>query len=156
MENTKFVKDLIKGKIVETIFKHMFTETGYFTAIPFGYENTIPQLAQFHELIKIPKIINNFNRMPDFVLISEDKKSAYIVEVKYRSKIDKTEILKTVLESTRNWDPLFLFVATKDAFYLTACNNIINKDGDMEYLPHSWINETTQKKYLKVLNEFIH
>jgi len=155
MNDAYFAKDLIKGKIVETIFKEMFGETDYFTIIPFGYENTIPQLAQFHNLIKLPKIIKNFNNMPDFVLINKDKTSAYIVEVKYRNKLDTAEILKSAYESSKTWDPVYLFVATKDAFYFTPCNTIINRNGEMDLLDSTWVRSGIQKKYLILLNEFI-
>ena len=133
----------------------MFGETRYFTIIPFGYENTIPQLAQYSDLIKLPKIINNFNKMPDFVLISEDKTSAYIVEVKYRHAVDTDEILKTASVSQETWEPVHLFVATKENFYFTPCNTIINRSGNMDLLDNSWVSNNIQSAYLKVLNEFM-
>ena len=155
MRDENYSRNLIKGRIVETIFSEMFRETKYYTIIPFGYENTIPQLAQYHDLIKLPKIIENFNSMPDFVLINKEKTSAYIVEVKFRSKLDNTEILKAAYESSKSWNPVYLFVATKEKFYFTPCNTIKNRNGEMDILKNSWVSDVVQKRYLNVLNEFI-
>ena len=46
MENIKFTKNLVKGKIAETIFAQMFREVGDYTVIEFGYEKIIPELIQ--------------------------------------------------------------------------------------------------------------
>jgi len=46
-ENIKFAKNLIKGKIAEIIFEQMIRDEERYTVIPFGYEHTVPTLAQY-------------------------------------------------------------------------------------------------------------
>src|SRR3712207_7861809 len=46
-----FVRNLIKGKIAEIVFQHMFAEAEFCTVIPFGYETIVPQLAQYQHLL---------------------------------------------------------------------------------------------------------
>lgn len=40
------IRRFIKGKVAETIFRLMFMEAGEYTILPFGYENTFPELSQ--------------------------------------------------------------------------------------------------------------
>jgi hypothetical protein len=153
-DNIKFVTDLIKGKITEVIFQQMFSEVGNFTVIPFGYENTIPELAQYHNLI-LPKVVGNFNKMPDFVLIKGDKTEAYLVEIKYRSEIDIKEMYNIALETVKSWDPSFLFIATKGEFYYSPCNRIIINKGKLEPLGYGLVKKDLQEKYTQILSNFI-
>ncbi len=51
----EFSKDLIKGKVAEVIFEQMFREEEKFTVIPFGYEHTMPTLAQYRGHVMIKK-----------------------------------------------------------------------------------------------------
>ncbi len=153
-DHTYFVTQLIKGKITEVIFQQMFSEVGNFTVIPFGYENTIPELAQYHNLI-LPKVVSNFNKMPDFVLIKNDKSEAYLVEVKYRNTINYKEINDLALEAVKSWDPSFLFVATKNEFYYSPCNRIIINKGKMELLEDFLVPKEIQEKYIQILNGFM-
>ena len=39
MNNVLFARNLVKGKIAETIFAQMLRETNQFTVLEFGYEN---------------------------------------------------------------------------------------------------------------------
>ena len=154
MPDFKFVTDLIKGKITEVIFQQMFSEIRKFTVIPFGYENTIPELAQYHKLI-LPKVVGNFNKMPDFVLVKDDKSEAYLVEVKFRSILDTNEVINICNDSLKSWDPSHLFIATREAFFYSPCNRILNNHGKIEPLNRSLVSEDLQISYLRILNSCI-
>ncbi len=155
MDNINFSKDLIKGKIVETIFQQMFRENESYTILPFGYEHTTPELAQYQRKIALKKVLQNIRHAPDFILISQDKKEVYLVEVKYRSRLEAHYIKKIVEETLRLWDPSYLFVATPQGFFFGPCNEIFNKDGEIGPLYQKWVNKEVQEKYLNLMNEFI-
>lgn len=40
-----FARNLVKGKIAETVFAQMLRSTGAFTVLEFGYEKIIPELV---------------------------------------------------------------------------------------------------------------
>ena len=93
-----FSKQLIKGKIAETIFEEMFRVSEEFTIIPVGYEHTTPILAQFQHHAQIKEVLENLKSAPDFALISQDKSQVYLVEVKYRSSLNEASILEIAEE----------------------------------------------------------
>ncbi len=154
-ENINYVRGLIKGKITETIFEEMFRTTGEFTILPTGYEHTIPELAQYQRHIQIQQVLENIRNAPDFILLSQDKTKVFLVEVKYRSTLDKTEMLNIANDTLKLWNPSYLFLATNIDFYFSPCNRIVINNGKMELLGESWIKNELQKIYLELLNEFI-
>lgn len=155
MKNTiEFSKNLIKGKIGEIIFERMFTEAGEFTILESGYEYTLPELAQYQQLPEVEKYIENVRKIPDFILISDDRKRAFIVEVKYRTLRDGEKIFKIACDNLKVWNPSWLFVASPDGFFFSPCNAIKKNKGKIGRLPESWINKEIQDKYLKLMNEF--
>lgn len=153
-ENIKYVRGLIKGKITETIFEEMFRTTGKFTIIPFGYEHTVPELAQYQEHVQVKKVLENIKNAPDFIIISQDRTEVYLVEVKYRNVYSKNEVLQISQELLQIWNPSYLFLATSDRFYFSPCNRILINGGEMELLDESWIPNETQEKYNRLFNEF--
>lgn len=154
MENHEFTKNLIKGRIAETIFEQMFRESGKLTILKFGYENTSPELAQFQHHLKNKKILDKIRHAPDFLLITEDKTGAYFVEVKFISTIHQTEIKKIAQQVLDQADPSYLFVATPKGFFFDPCNTIVNHDGAISELKEDWIPLPTQREYLELLNMF--
>ncbi len=155
MSNGSFVTNLIKGRITETIFHQMFQEATTFTIIPLGYENIIPELAQYQHKVKNPTTLNNLRNVPDFLLISKDKDEVHLVEVKYRKSFTGEQITKEADEINQKWDNVYLFVATNDTFYFDKCANIVKKSGRINTLDSLIIQEGIQKKYLSCLNEFL-
>lgn len=153
--NDSFVRNLIKGKITEVIFEEMFRESEEFTVISIGYEHTIPELAQYQHHVQIKKVLENIRSAPDFVLINKDKTEVFLVEVKYRETLLKTELLKIATEISDRWNPCWLFVASHTGFYFTPSNRIINNYGNIDTLEESWIKKMMQDDYLKILKEFI-
>lgn len=72
-----FTKNFVKGKIAEIVFDQMFREEGKFTVIPFGYERTLPELAQHAKEAEYRQVIDNIRSAPDFALVSRDKKQVF-------------------------------------------------------------------------------
>ncbi|MBD3208523.1 MAG: hypothetical protein GF370_03660 [Candidatus Nealsonbacteria bacterium] len=154
MSNIRFSKNLIKGKIAEIIFERMLTESGRFNILRSGYEYTYPELAQYPQLGFVEKYLTKIRQNPDFILISEDRKEAYIVEVKYRAKRDPEQILNIAERTKKLQDPSFLFIASPDGFFFEPCNTIIRNKGKIRPLYTKWVDKKTQDKYLKLMNKF--
>ena len=79
----------------EIIFDQMFREASEFTVIPFGYESTVPEIAQFARLVEHKEVLESIRNTPDFALISHNQKQVFLVEVKFRTRMSSDEILKT-------------------------------------------------------------
>jgi len=151
----KYTENLIKGKITEVIFEEMFRTSEEFTIIPLGYEHTTPILAQYQHHLQIQKVLENIRNAPDFVLLSQDKEKAFLVEVKYRSEFTKEDILEIAKNTLKEWNPSYLFIASKDSFYFSPCNWITNHNGEIENLSENWIPIGVQNMHIKLLTEFI-
>lgn len=153
-DNIEFSRNLIKGRIAEIIFEQMFRESGKFTILRMGYEYTLPELAQYKQLPEVEKYLENIRHTPDFILISDDKKEAYVVEVKYRSHRKAEDTMSIASNNLKVWDPSWLFIASPDGFFFGPCNTIKNKCGEIGQLFEKWVDKETQDKYLKLMNEF--
>ncbi len=155
----KFSKELIKGKIAEVIFEQMIRDEKRYTVIPFGYEYTMPMLAQYqHHFTEIKHIIENISEAPDFVLISEDLKSKnkpelYLVEVKYRQLLDMDDIKAHAQKLLDRWNCPWLFIATPKGFFCGMCKWIINEN-KINLLGENWVIKERQQEYIKLLQEF--
>lgn len=152
--NIDFTRNLIKGRIVETLFEEMIRHENNYMVIPFGYEHTIPTLAQYHDVVDIPKIIDNISEAPDFVLISNDKTKVYLVEVKYQKTLDKISLIKYAEALMKRWEYPWLFVATREIFYCGQCRDII-KNGEINKCSDNWISYEEQKKGINLPNQFL-
>src|SRR3989339_1025555 len=150
--NIKFSENLIKGKVAEVIFEQMFRESGKFTILKSGYEYIFPELAQYKQLPRVELMLQNIKDIPDFILISDDKRKVYLVEVKYRTNLVNKEILKMAEKTLKAWNHSCLFVASPDGFYFGPCNTIVNNGGKIELF--KWINNEIQNEYLKLLKKF--
>jgi hypothetical protein len=158
-QNGNFQHELIKGKIAELIFELMFRETGKFTALRFGYEYTLPELAQYQHLLEVKRVLDNISNSPDFILIKNEKNSegkleVFTVEVKYRREVNLGEMKEIAKDTLKTWDPSWLFIATPDCFYFTACRRILDSNGEMWRLTDNWVSEPLKKKYLELLRDF--
>lgn len=149
----EFSKKLIKGKIAEVVFEQMIRDEKRYTVIPFGYEHTMPMLAQYQDLVAVKHVIKNISDAPDFALISEDKKELYLVEVKYRTRFDILEIQGYAEKLLKHWESAWIFVATPERFYCAPCKRV-STEGSIWNLPESWVVKERQTEYLKLLNEF--
>jgi hypothetical protein len=154
MKNIEFSRDLIKGKIAEIIFEQMFRVSGKFTILRFGYEYTQPELAQYQYLTKIKTVLENIRTSPDFILISQNKKEVYLVEVKYRSRRIESNTKKIAEGILETWNPSWLFIASPDGFFFEPCHTIVANKGKIGSLYTKWVDKKTQLEYLKLLKEF--
>ncbi len=148
-----FSRNLIKGRIAEVIFEQMIREEDKYTVIPFGYEHTMPILAQYRHISEVPKVIDNISEAPDFALISEDKTKIYLVEVKYQKVLNMDEVKRHVEKLLSRWEAPWIFIATKDAFYCAPCSAVF-KNGNISELSENWVSKDRQLEYLKLLSEF--
>jgi hypothetical protein len=95
-QDIEFDYNSLKGKIAEKIIEQLYCDLGY-EVYPHGIENSIPNYkARFLNLSKdSKKALLPIRQLPDFVVISPDKQSAFMIEVKYRSsKYFKTSDFK--------------------------------------------------------------
>lgn len=151
----EFSEQLIKGKIAELIFSQMFRNSNKFTVIPFGYENTFPEIAQYAYMADNTQVLDTIRSAPDFALVSHDKRDVYLIEVKYRSFMDKKHV-KEIAEKIQNrWKSVQLFIATPTGFYFGNCSEIVSSEGIISNLNTAWVSENDQKEYVRLLNEFI-
>jgi hypothetical protein len=152
--NIEYTKNFIKGKIAENIFELMFRECNKFTVLKFGYENTVPELAQYQHLAHIKSVLENIRNAPDFVLISQDKTEIYLVEVKYRTNINPQELKEFAEQSLKTWNPLWLFIASPKGFFFSPCSYVIKGEGNISPIQEKWVSNEMQKAFLEVLNYF--
>lgn len=151
-----FAKNLIKGKIGEAIFDQMFREQGRFTVIPFGYDRIIPEISQHAKKPEHKEVIDNIRSAPDFALVSHDRERVFLVEVKYRTDLDKStegliEIAKKIQDK---WVMVWVFICTPNGFYFDQTSEII-KNKNFTPMGEQWICKELQEKYLNLLKDFI-
>lgn len=151
----EFSEQLIKGKIAEMIFSQMFRNSKKFTVIPFGYENTFPEIAQYAYMADNTQVLDTIRSAPDFALVSHDKRDVYLVEVKYRSHVDEKHVKETAEKIQDRWKSVQLFIATPKGFYFGDCADISTAGGVIASLDTNWVTEDVQREYVRLLNEFI-
>lgn len=149
----EFSKNLIKGKIAEVIFEQMIREEKKYTVIPFGYEHTMPMLAQYQHLVEIKNVIRNISEAPDFALISEDKTKLFLVEIKYQKKLNVEKIVEYARKLSEKWECPWLFVVTPEGFYCGMVDWIL-KDNSINQLSENWVTRERQEKYQELLKVF--
>jgi len=155
MQYMRFEHELIKGRIAETIFEMMFRKTGKFTVLRFGYESTVPNLAQYGRSVHVQEVIDQVRKSPDFVLITENKEQTYFVEVKYRARINTQELAETATGIAERWELSYLFVVSNDGFYFSPVRRVINNCGKIERLSVKWIPDAIQKKFFALVQDFL-
>ncbi|MEI8096961.1 MAG: hypothetical protein WCG73_02550 [Candidatus Moraniibacteriota bacterium] len=152
MRNINFARNLVKGKIAETVFAQMLRQSGDFTVLEFGYEKIIPDLIQ-NGYEEGNEMIETLRTAPDFAVINRSTREVRLIEVKYRHALSKLDILKVAKRMHESWNPSYLFVATLDGFYFDEINEIIRNEGDIHPLNHQ-ISKEVQDQYLKILRDF--
>lgn len=153
MNNITFARNLVKGKIAETIFAQMLRETGEFTVLEFGYEKVIPELIQ-SGISGEDAMIETLKTAPDFAVINRLTKEVKLIEVKYRRTISPSNILGLAKRMSESWNPSYLFVASENGFHFDDIAKIIENKGEISPLDHPQIPKELQDQYLKILNDF--
>ncbi len=149
----KFARNLIKGKIAETVFAQMLRETKKFTVLEFGYEKVIPQLIQ-NGCYENNPMLETLRTAPDFAVINQATKTVKLIEVKFMHVIDSKFVLNSAKRMSESWNPSFLFIASFDGFYFGEINEIIALKGKIKRLKHAFISDILQERYLKILTDF--
>lgn len=148
------MRQLMKGKLAEVVFQHMFSENDFCTVIPFGYEHNTPLLAQYQHLIESNDALAHIRNAPDFILVKPDKTEIRLVDVKYRRAREPKRVLEIAQTIHKRWDTAWLFLATLDGFFFGPCNEIIEDQGEIRPLLTQWIRREIQDEYLELLREF--
>jgi len=148
-----FARNLVKGKIAETVFAQMLRSTGAFTVLEFGYEKIIPELVgrgkgQDNEMVE------TLRTAPDFAVINNVSKQVHLIEVKYRRRFTDENVLEIAERMSKNWNPSYLFLASADNFYFGEVKEIVEQRGVIDVLSHPHIPAETQAEFLKILNDF--
>ena len=152
-KNITFARNLVKGKIAETIFAQMLRETKEFTVLEFGYEKIVPELVQsgYDENKGTLEILRT---SPDFAVINKITKEVRLIEVKYLHHLDKEYVYRYASRMAESWNPSFLFLATQDRFYFGEVGDITEKKGEILPLNYPQISKEIQEEYLKILRDF--
>jgi len=139
-----------KGKIAEKIVEGMFKEAG-FKVIRYGYEYTVPELADKSNLIngKAGKYIRH---QPDFIVVN-GRNEAFFVEVKHRSKkiIPEKEIFP--------YPNCYVLLLTKRAILAQSTNYLFSRKENFKLItdmpPFKNIPKTIIMKYVKKLRRLL-
>ncbi len=152
-QDIRFARNLVKGKIAETVFAQMLRSTGAFTVLEFGYEKIIPELVG-RGRGGDSEMVETLRTAPDFAVINNTTKEVHLIEVKYRARFTKQNVLNIAERMSRNWNPSYLFLASEDGFYFGEVKTLIENGGDIQCLDHPQIPIETQTEFLKILNDF--
>jgi hypothetical protein len=152
MNNITFARNLVKGKIAETVFAQMLRQTGEFTVLEFGYEKVIPQFINGRK--EDNEMIETLRTAPDFAVINHKTREVHLIEVKYMRSLRKDYVLTFAEKMHTSWNPSYLFVATLDGFYFDEINEIIKNKGAISSLQHPQISEEIQSQYLQIISDF--
>jgi hypothetical protein len=152
-KNIEFARNLVKGKIAETIFAQMLRETKEFTVLEFGYEKIIPDLVgQGYEENDV--LVETLRTAPDFAVINHATREVRLIEVKYMRSLNTGFVLKDAERMHKSWNPSYLFIATLEGFFFDEIKKIIENKGIITPLDHPQVPEALQKNYLKILQDF--
>lgn len=153
MDNIQFARNLVKGKIAETVFAQMLRETKTFTVLEFGYEKVIPELVQ-QGYDEKNITLETLRTAPDFAVINQQTKEVRLIEVKYLHTLSSNYVLQYAKRMSESWNPSYLFIATLDGFYFDEIDKIIKNNGQIAKLDHPQIPQSLQDKYLQILIDF--
>ncbi len=148
-----FARNLVKGKIAETVFAQMLRSTGQFTVLEFGYEKIIPELVGRGQG-ENNEMVEALRTAPDFAVINSKTKEVHLIEVKYRKSFSNSVVLGIAKRMSASWNPSYLFLASVDGFYFGEVKEIIERKGKIDLLNHPQIPQKTQENFLKILNDF--
>ncbi len=153
MNNITFARNLVKGKIAETIFAQMLREVRAFTVLEFGYEKIVPELVS-EDFKENKGTLDILRTSPDFAVINKTTKEVRLIEVKYLRTLNDEYVLRYAQRMSESWNPSFLFVATLDGFYFDEVSTICDNGGKISFLDHPQIPAEVQSSYLKILRDF--
>lgn len=151
--NISFARNLVKGKIAETLFSQMLRETGKFTVLEFGYEKILPELIQ-EGFSEDKETLETLRTSPDFAVINKITKEVRLIEVKYQHVLNQDYVYRYAHRMSETWNPSFLFIATNEDFYFDDVKTICENNGKISSLSHPHIPKELQEQYLQILRDF--
>ncbi|MDO8504820.1 MAG: hypothetical protein Q7S36_03125 [Candidatus Liptonbacteria bacterium] len=151
-----FSRQLVKGRIAETLFEQMLRDAGGFTILAFGYESVLPELAHRQQDIQAKETMEIIRRAPDFAVIDNNTHEVHLIEVKYMSNRNGW-VLPAATRMHDSWKPAYLFIASPDGFFFDKASRIIERGGIIDKLSLSQLKipDELQTKYIALLNRFI-
>jgi hypothetical protein len=150
-----FSRQLVKGRIAETLFEQMLRDAGCFTILAFGYESVLPELAHRQHDMQAEETMEIIRRAPDFAVINNKTHEVHLIEVKYMKHPRQEWILRDAVRMFESWKPSYLFLASPEGFFFDKASTIIDKGGVMKRLVHPQIPSELQARYTQLLNDFI-
>lgn len=153
MNNINFARNLVKGKIAETVFAQMLRESRQFTVLEFGYEKVIPEFVQ-QGYGEDNGMIETLRTAPDFAVINQKTKEVKLIEVKYMRVLNQGYVLKDAKRMSGSWNPSYLFIATLEGFYFDSIENVIKNNGEIPKFDNNQIPDEVQVRYLQILKDF--
>ncbi|OGZ13842.1 MAG: hypothetical protein A2942_02800 [Candidatus Lloydbacteria bacterium RIFCSPLOWO2_01_FULL_50_20] len=153
MSNVSFARNLVKGKIAETLFAQMLRETGHFTVLEFGYEKIVPELVS-EGFSEDKGTLETLRTSPDFAVINKVTKEVRLIEVKYQHVLNQGYVYRYAHRMSESWNPSFLFIATNEGFYFDDVKTICENEGKISSLEHPHIPKELQEQYLQILRDF--
>jgi hypothetical protein len=153
MSNIIFARNLVKGKIAETVFAQMLRESRQFTVLEFGYEKVIPEFVQ-QGYDEKNGMIETLRTAPDFAVINQKTKEVKLIEVKYMRELSSVYVLRDAKRMSGSWNPSYLFIATLEGFYFDSIENIIKNNGEIPKFKQDQISAEVQERYLQILQDF--
>lgn len=151
----KFSRNLIKGRIAETIFHQMLNDTEKFTVLAFGYENLLPELARRQYELQAKDTMEVIRRAPDFAIINNETHEVSLIEVKFMRYMRSDWVFKAASRMYESWKPSCLFIVTPNGFYFDKVESVVQKKGEISALTHPYIPQELQDRYIALVNEFI-
>jgi hypothetical protein len=153
IDSATFARNLVKGKIAETVFAQMLRETDEFTVMDFGYEKVLPEVMH-RGAHGNTEVIETLRSAPDFAVINRKTRKVHLIEVKYMRQLNVDRVYEYAERMARSWNPSFMFVATLEGFFFDEIDSILLKNGNISRLHHLQISKEVQEKYHKILRDF--
>ncbi len=150
-----FSRNLMKGRVTETLFEQMLRSEGRYTILAFGYENLLPELAQRQGDIHAKETMEIIRRAPDFAIVDHTSHEVRLVEVKYLANPTEKQVLADATRMRASWKSAYLFLATPEGFYFDKASDIVSQNGRISPLLESAVKKELQDKYISLLKEFI-
>jgi hypothetical protein len=119
LPDLKFSKDVIKGRIAETLIEQLFLSMDY-EVYRFGMENTVPGLA--HGLSDYGEVATFIRRMPDFIIKDKNGKVSFI-EVKYRAN---KEFILDESKGKYPFNDVYFIILSKNTIKCITLNELRN------------------------------
>ena len=150
-----FEENLIKGKIVETIFQQMFIETDKYELYSFEATVDLSSIQHLSHHKDIQNILDGSSPVPQCIIVPKGKDEVYIINTLYSESYHSNDLIDQARDSHDKWEYSWLFLATRYHFHFDSCWNIMNSNGHMDLLPYTWIPRDIQDKYKSLLHQFL-